>query len=77
MNNKHNRPCHAPLHDRHGGHAVRDDSAQFLAEAAEMGSIETAAAMNAVPSPSAIKAARITDFFFMYLPLCQPLMPTE
>ena len=38
---------------------------------------ETAAARNAVPSPRAIKAARITDFLFIRIPSCERRRQTQ
>lgn len=51
------------------GDRGRDDYSQLVCEPAEMAVLETVTAMNAVPSPKAINAARISDLLFMFFPL--------
>jgi hypothetical protein len=51
------------------GDRERDDYRQLVCEPAEIAVLETVTAMNAVPSPRAINAARISDLLFMLFPL--------
>jgi hypothetical protein len=43
----------------------------LVCDPAEIAVFEIVTAMNAVPSPKAINAARISDFRFMFFPLIQ------